>query len=182
MRLLPSLSVMGVDSEASVVSAFRQPIASQASASGYSWEFQIGAALTEPLVLAGAIGQGTYRDVRAEILGRTVAVTHFQLETFSVGAVVVYFPVRELGWYGSLKLALTGLRAADDDAAFGGDSLLGPDLRGPGASLCAGHEWRLGGVWWLGGGVQAQYASTSEEGRAETSFWTAGLTGSITYF
>jgi len=183
MRFAPNFSYLWLSSNANVLSDFRQEIPSTAYAPGYGFEFQIGREVWGSVSLAGVIGFGTFRSVRARVADQTVAMEDFQVSFAEMGLVVTAFPFDDLGWSTALEIAWCGFGAASDDSWFVGSKYSNEPTTGPCVSGTGGYEWQVSRAWWLGLGARAFYGhGKAKDSSRSLNAVSPGLVVTATYY
>jgi len=181
LRVLAGLDFIYADSEASVVSAYRQDIPSRAYSPGFGPHVQAGLGFMERFVTGLAYENGNYLWVRGEIRGLSVDLPDLSLQTHAFGPFFTIFPASDPGWHASVKVAWSWLVPAQQLRELEFRSVAHPRLRGPMLSLFGGYEWPWRHSVWFGGAIRLSYMSLSDQSVATTRAWVAGVGLTATY-
>lgn len=179
MRGLLDVSPTFIDSRASLVSGFQQPLPSTATALGFGAGIELGSSIAPGWVLAGMLDYRTFQDVRVDVGGQSVKMKGLVLNQLTMTAGVTYIPWRDTGWYATARIGWSGLEVGSGSDAVHAST---PLVRGPLGSITLGHEWWIGSKVWLGAAARCTRAYLSDEGHARTTQTTPGLLATVTWF
>lgn len=128
---------------------------------GGGFHFQIGAAVTENLILFGDIGGFTLTEPDVESGGISVSSSNLDVTASGLGGGLTYYfmPVN-IFVSGSVLASMNSLTFQGQDY----ESELGPSV-----FLSAGKEWWVGNSWGLGVAVFAEMGSTKDKADATGS-------------